>query len=209
MIDRRSRRFTIGDAMILVAAFAMALAQHLARAQPHYQKLSNWIPIRVPGGSWSSSYGYIGWIDIAHEAWWRAAMVIPDLTMATLAILAIRLRRPRPDLRRLYRQPGAVAVSAAVVVIFWDVIGLLVQFSLSESNQSQLNERPYYANSAFAWAFLETPETIGLAVGVSWVLLALGGRWRAERGWIDRAGRVIGVAWLVLVMLDWSVHRIQ
>ncbi len=31
---------------------------------------------------------------------------------------------------------------------------------------------------------------------VSWTLLVLQRQWRCDRSWIDRAGRVLGVAWI-------------
>ncbi len=34
--------------------------------------------------------------------------------------------------------------------------------------------------------------------------LAVAGRWRPERHWLDRAGRVIGLAWIVTVPLVWG-----
>jgi hypothetical protein len=38
----------------------------------------------------------------------------------------------------------------------------------------------------------------GFAVAICWATLALGGRWRAEPSWIDRLGRIVGVAWMVM-----------
>ena len=38
---------------------------------------------------------------------------------------------------------------------------------------------------------------IGLAVLASWVTQMSGRRWRPEPSWIDRAGRVMGAAWIV------------
>jgi hypothetical protein len=35
------------------------------------------------------------------------------------------------------------------------------------------------------------------AVAGAWLALALSGRWRPERDWLDRAGRVLGVCWIV------------
>ena len=38
--------------------------------------------------------------------------------------------------------------------------------------------------------------TLGYAVASSWIVLALSGRWRAERGWIDCIGTLIGILWI-------------
>jgi hypothetical protein len=41
----------------------------------------------------------------------------------------------------------------------------------------------------------------GAAVFWCWVTMALGGRWRGESGWVDRLGRLIGVAWITFALL--------
>jgi len=40
------------------------------------------------------------------------------------------------------------------------------------------------------------------AVGSAWLILFVGGRWRAEPGWIDRFGRLLGAVWLVPIPLS-------
>jgi hypothetical protein len=40
----------------------------------------------------------------------------------------------------------------------------------------------------------------GLAVTVAWSMLALSGRWQSEPTWLDRAGRTLGLAWVVLML---------
>jgi hypothetical protein len=37
----------------------------------------------------------------------------------------------------------------------------------------------------------------GWAVGAAWTVLWLAGVWRAERSWIDRTGRVLGIYWIL------------
>jgi hypothetical protein len=47
-------------------------------------------------------------------------------------------------------------------------------------------------------------QDTGLAIAALWVVLALGHRWRASPGWIDRLGRLIGggcVVWSVGALL--------
>ena len=39
----------------------------------------------------------------------------------------------------------------------------------------------------------------GGAVALVWLVVAGGGRWLPEPTWVDRAGRVLGVTWLVLM----------
>ena len=55
-----------------------------------------------------------------------------------------------------------------------------------------------------------TKDMIGSAVAVSWLILWLGGGWRAEPSWIDRLGRLLGVFWIVFgvaLWIDYIVRR--
>jgi hypothetical protein len=40
------------------------------------------------------------------------------------------------------------------------------------------------------------PRVAGFVVAGSWIALFLAGRWRPERSWIDRLGRLIGWFWI-------------
>jgi hypothetical protein len=45
------------------------------------------------------------------------------------------------------------------------------------------------------------------AIAAAWLILALSGRWRPERTWVDRLGCLIGLAWIALEtvgnVFDW------
>jgi hypothetical protein len=45
------------------------------------------------------------------------------------------------------------------------------------------------------------PPFVGLSVVVSWMTLLVGRQWRAERSWIDRLGRAIGIWWVIAGLL--------
>jgi len=108
----------------------------------------------------------------------------------SIAGLLLRLRRPRPGLRLLMRQPGFIASCAVVVVAAFLVLPFLIVGFL---------KGPMLAFTP--WDHLtfydENPTAVGLSVTTAWVVAALGGNWRAERGWIDRIGRVLGTYWIV------------
>jgi hypothetical protein len=98
------------------------------------------------------------------------------LLVASLAFLVMRLRRPRPPLGPLVRQPGMVGLQA-----MW--AGLLGSVILDGHR------------------FAPALGILALAVPVpaAWAALALTGRWSPEPGWIDRFGRALGVRWCLLV----------
>ena len=50
----------------------------------------------------------------------------------------------------------------------------------------------------------------GLAVTVAWTGLALSGRWQPEPNWLDRAGRLIGLAWVGLMIFQpWLISIVR
>ncbi len=109
----------------------------------------------------------------------------------TLACGALRLRRPRLAERRLGRQPGWVA-SCVVAAMFLVAIGLdkLVLWIARA-----IPELFIIVDGSDYWmpigCCLAAPAVVG-----GWLTLRLGGRWRPEPGWIDRAGRVLGWGWI-------------
>jgi hypothetical protein len=106
MRDGQCREFTLMDAMTLVAATALGCGlikssrmdvPSLFAPDPHYR------PFPV---------GYIS--GVASTMTWT---VVPFLASWSLGLLLLRMRRPRPERRRLFRQPGVVAMSAATLAV--------------------------------------------------------------------------------------------
>src|SRR5262249_42635116 len=120
--------------------------------------------------------------------------VLPFLVAMTPAVLLMRLRRPRPRPRIVARQPGMAACCAAIIPMARTPIELARgNWRLASSSMHP-----------FAWRSSALPLTeggalTGLCVLAAWVALAVGGRRRAERGWIDRLGRLVGIGWLLVM----------
>ena len=114
----------------------------------------------------------------------------------TLALVGLRLRRPRPALARLGRQPGFVAGCAAAAAL---VAGgaYCFPFGLGEA----------WTGSRFIGQFhliwLGMTTGVASAVAGSWAILATSAHWRPEPGWIDRSGRALGGFWIGVLFLDW------
>ena len=47
------------------------------------------------------------------------------------------------------------------------------------------------------------PFAFGPMIACVWINLWLGRRWRPERSWVDRAGRVLGIFWML-----WSLPHL-
>jgi hypothetical protein len=117
---------------------------------------------------------------------------LPCVVMWMLGLLALRSRRPRPNLRRLTLEPGTAACGIAALGM--TVAGLLTFLVLTIPG----NWRG--APSMLLRLMPLTSYMAAVPVAAAWGLLAASGRWRPEPTWIDRAGRALG-AWLILVVL--------
>lgn len=172
------RRFTLLDVMILTAATGVGFA--LMRLC--WPRSGNMSPHAVrEWGNATLGVGLIAW---------------------TLAFLPIRLIRPRRRLDRLMCQPGLVACCAALFVIVAGVGGRL----LAEIGTQILGRHRSLSEFLHSfWYVYDLP--VGPAVAAAWLALVLSGRWRPERGWIDRLGRGLGALWIAFIFLQWEFGR--
>jgi hypothetical protein len=97
----QSRRCTLLDAMALIAATAIGLS--LARTYS-LEVLNNHL----------TPYPFVPRILLT--IWAAILAVLPIPAMWSIALFGLGLRRPRPPLRRLVRQPGFVAAGAVTLV---------------------------------------------------------------------------------------------
>jgi hypothetical protein len=173
------RKFTIVDAMILVAASAVAFVIVRPVITSGLQRAPRWAIYLAAAMAW-----LITW---------------------TPTVLLLRLRRPRPPLRRLGRQPGFAAAVAAssILTLTAFAIALLALVRLARRGALLGVGRPVPKPTPGWWmsVVLEMGVAVGPAVLGAWLLLALSGRRRPARGWLDALGRVLGAAWIVLFVI--------
>jgi hypothetical protein len=167
----KRRRFTLLDAMVLVAATAVGLAWARAN-RASMAALIAWqaLPGR-PTASFSLS------IRLPNN-------VLPFLAVWTVALLAVRLGRPSPRYRRLVRRPGFAACYAVVlglVIVAVEVI-------------------PNWAVTPTCYLTTQAGSPPATVLAGAWLTLALGGGWRRDRrrDWIEIAGRALGAGWLAV-----------
>jgi succinate dehydrogenase hydrophobic anchor subunit len=124
------------------------------------------------------------------------AVTIPFLLQWTVACLLLRLRRPRPNWRRVARQPGTAACVAAMLAIayasFWTTLTVIKVRSIQRAYMKGYIPS---ARSYFYWIYGDPVAFWVLGAGLT---LALGCRWRSEPSWIDRLGRILGLAWIMV-----------
>jgi hypothetical protein len=130
--------------------------------------------------------------------------IIPFLIAWTFAFSFIRVRSPRPRWRRIARQPGMAGCIAVSVGIVYE----LSWFGLTAIGQG--------VQSALLWGFLPSAsaslrlfgDVACLWVAAAWMVLALGGWWRAGAGWIDRLGRFLCFAWIAIRLLEAAIYHV-
>jgi hypothetical protein len=166
-----SRRFTIADGMVIVVAAAVAVLL----ARDYYESLF-----------------------VVHKrasaerlVWAIQGMTTCIASPCMLALIPIRLRRPRPPYRRLVRQPGFAACSAIAALL---VLGSLECMTLLLFRD--------VSKAWGTWPFQQLWHIAAVgrgpfAVAGAWLLLAISGRWRPEASWVDRLGCALGLVWVV------------
>jgi hypothetical protein len=134
---------------------------------------------RLPAGSDAGTH------DLAVWAWMHALrgalgfalaqdgyfLVFPFLVLWSLCLLVLRLIRPRPAWSDLLRQPGWWAC-------FSSIVGIALESLLGHPVPSVI---------------------VPVIVLVAWVALVGSGKVKAEASCIDRAGRLLGVLWLLTI----------
>jgi hypothetical protein len=196
------RRCTLLDVMVLVAATATGFAiartyslELLANQLTHYPLLPR----------------------ILLTIWSYLVAVLPLPVMWSIGLFVLSLRRPRPLLRRLVRQPGFVACGAVTLVAAIRLLGFFTLLARTIGNPRHfltmsldvfLNfsltlvfNSAYFSTSAFG---------LSVAVASAWLLLSVSGLWRSEPTWLDRAGRCLGVYWIAIIPLScwWDYHML-
>lgn len=172
------RKLTLLDVMVLVAAAAISI--YLSKL--HHEDLTarNAYDWRGNLAAWTRPWllSYAEWVK-----GWAFCWLVP----LSWAFLAIRIRQPRPCLRRLLQQPGMAALA---------LTGLLMIFigALYVTRRILLPPSPAYW--FLGYRLNRLAEQGGLMAASAWILLALSRRCRREPGWIDWLGTLLGTCWI-------------
>jgi hypothetical protein len=173
------RRFTLIDAIVLIAATAIAL-----------------VPIRYILGDFQFPETRTPG-DLVERGAELSVILEPLAMMLSLALWLLRLRRPRPRLRRIFRQPGTAAGTTIIVC----TLGVLCMFlTIVLMNYITTRSRRFVIIDGVSGeleSFFVLLSFAGFPVSCVWIALRLAGVWRAEPSWIDRTGRVLGIYWVL------------
>jgi hypothetical protein len=182
--SRRSvRRFSLLDAMILIAATAAGLAFDRVA----WSLFAFWA-VATRGDR----------RDLAAKG---IVLSVPIAAMWTVATLALQLRPPRDRLRRLLRRPGMAACCAATCGLA--IGGGLMICAMRSASAGVTSDLVLGFGLGYG-----LPTMAGSAVTAVWTLSMLAGGYRAASDWIDRLGRLVGLCWVMSIpVLGWALTR--
>ena len=192
------RRLTLRDLSLMVVAAALAMAGFrfaMTRVFPGWLDYSRW-PV------WISQPSLRFLLYMLSDV---TAPLIPLAGAWTGLLLILRMFPPRPSWRRVWRQPGMAACLAALLAMLW--VGLavsLIYAGLLLFPAGQFDELWFIQNLFIGHVF----PLVGLAVASIWSQLLLSRRWTRPADWIDRAGRGVGILWIV-IGLAWTLRSYE
>jgi hypothetical protein len=93
------------------------------------------------------------------------------------AMIVVRLRRPRPTLPQVFRQPGFIGCIASTLVSGMCILTM--------------------AERGISNAFFLASMANAYAIVAAWFAVLFVGSWNPEPGWIDRMARSLCVFWLI------------
>jgi hypothetical protein len=193
------RAFNLKDAFFLIAATAVGLALWRSRYPFSVCDYAKAWP-RAILAIWNSESRLSSASGFYRIYFLLAIGVWPFCLPWTLTILALRLRRPRPEWRRVARQPGTVACCSMAVACVMTAIPAFCVLHISgrtyESGWSDLGS-----------TLLLVSPFCGSAIIGAWTTLLLSSSWRPDNSWIDRAGRILAVYWIGTIAVRlWDPH---
>jgi hypothetical protein len=174
-----TRRLSLLEAMILIAALAMGLPRSLSEAKAIFDWDS-----AIVGSRFTT-------IRILSRDFCRQAMV-PWLATSTLGVTVVALRRYRLDVRGLFRSPRVAGCVAAT-------LGMAMGKSAGAWNGGFRRFGGFWY-----WLVADLPWDAGGAVLGAWLVLAIGGRRRAGGDGLDWIGRALGICWVVTYLLTYD-----
>ncbi len=161
------RRFGLSDALVLILATAIALA--ITR---------HWLPdvfsdFSVGGEAYRQNF-----INFMYRMTYLLYLISHFTATWTLAYLFLGLRRPRPVLGRLLRQPGAVACWTAAIILGLRLVNLVMPLAVYFVWQPDYVSLGWFEIVGLFEDSSELPlipSQVGCGVFAAWILQAVAG----------------------------------
>jgi hypothetical protein len=130
-----------------------------------------------------------------------ASFIGPVVLALTLAALGARFAGPRPSLRRIGSQPGAVACLAGALMVVLGEIEYYIKVQVHGVENAWVAGFRNETAKVLMDGLTFSTWRIGYAVAAVWLTLLVGRRWHPERSWIDRLGTACGIYWLAMILV--------
>jgi hypothetical protein len=200
-VDLAQRRFTLLDAAVLIAATAVGLSIYRA-AELEKQRLALF-DVSAFRPVW-------GWRGAVWDMRADSERILPLLLPWSIALLTLRLLRPRPRVRRLAQQPGLVASVCATLAFGLLATWLVLPAGSGRAVPGYLEDNfDYWFPTPHLWALPDAfragyaAPLVSFTILGGWVGLALSGRWRPEPSWIDGVAQLVGLLWISVTLIHW------
>ena len=167
-----ARRFTLRDAIALVAAVALGLAW----VQAYQRSMA------------AATGGVAGWFSVPIRYF---GPIAPFLATLAVCLFGLRLLPPRPPRRQLARSPGFAALASSLLGLIITAATVAITTLVRRSSTLYL-----------FFITMRTINYSAPVIAGAWLALALSGRsWRrTERDWIEFLAIAVGVGWLLLFL---------
>jgi hypothetical protein len=179
------RPFRLVDAMILVAAVGLACGITQGLSYSTGGSIS-WTAVWAEARA--APYGLAKVVEISADL---LILTLPFAAMLSLAVIPLWLIGPRLRFGRLAGEPGITAMWAA---------GFGIALSAAHIGIAALTKmrRPSLELYQIIIVIHSCISYPGIAVLGTWVSSLLARRWRSEKSWVSRMGRVLGFFWVLV-----------
>jgi hypothetical protein len=190
MPARVARKFTVIDAILLIAATALGF---VPMKRLFY---ANGASVRPEVWTVASAYEYAPLLVMS---------LAPMVIAWSAALWLLRLADPRPAVWQTFRQPGMAATTAILISALYFLIKFTYWAGVLHFQQGiKASEIADMYLSPMCWSrYLNSGD---ISVPVVWMILWLGRVGRPEPSWIDRSGRVLGIYCVICSLLFGSYN---
>ncbi len=189
------RRLHLIDAMVLIAVVALALT--MTRSYLRWFVVLSSVISTEPSN-----------VRIMGIREWLYACV-PPLVILSATLWPLRFTRPVCRYHRTARLPGLTVSYAAWVALVFAFVRSVFDMRTWLAYTHYPHVGVLSLGDILVLRVVSMKDFIGSAVAVTWLLLWLGGGWRAESGWIDRLGRLLGVSWIAFGVALWIDYIVR
>jgi hypothetical protein len=136
-------------------------------------------------------YGVMGMSDLRRFG----LMAQPLMLCWAVGLLVVGLHRLREPSWRLMRRPGLLACLMAGAMT---LISLSIRYAAAYVAERRGFPDPFGISHSTLVLVANSSLATGFAILFAWTTLLLTGAWRPSPDWIDRAGRLLGLLWIML-----------